>query len=97
MSLFRSTSTHYLGTKLRNQLVPWDLHASMTDILVSDSGFTSLTSDWMIPRMFDFSSSIHIPWNVLEYRGSFLSFLDGRNGLGDEIYGQWDENELADF
>jgi hypothetical protein len=28
---------------------------------------------------------------------SFLNFLDGQNGLGNEIYGQWDENELADF
>ena len=37
-------------------------------------------------------SQDHPPWVL-----SFLNFLDGRNGLGDEIYEQWDENELADF
>jgi hypothetical protein len=37
-------------------------------------------------------SQDHPPWVL-----SFLNFLDGRNGLGDEIYGQWGENELADF
>jgi hypothetical protein len=37
-------------------------------------------------------SQDHPPWVL-----SFLSFLDGRNGLGGENYGQWDENELADF
>jgi hypothetical protein len=35
--------------RLRNQLVPWDLHASMAGLLTSDSRFTSLTSDRMIP------------------------------------------------
>jgi hypothetical protein len=69
-SLFLSTSTHYPGARLRNQLVPWDLHASMAGLLTSDSGFTSLTSDRMIPWMFDFISSIHIRWNVLEYLGN---------------------------
>jgi hypothetical protein len=29
MSLFLSTSTHYPGIRPRNQLVPWNLHASM--------------------------------------------------------------------
>jgi hypothetical protein len=37
-------------------------------------------------------SQDHPPWVL-----SFLSFLDGQNGLGDENYGQWDENELTDF
>jgi hypothetical protein len=37
-------------------------------------------------------SQDHPPWVL-----SFLNFLDGQNGLGDESYGQWDENELADF
>jgi hypothetical protein len=37
-------------------------------------------------------SQDHPPWVL-----SFLSFLDGQNGLGGENYGQWDENELADF
>jgi hypothetical protein len=57
------------GTRLRNQLVPWDLHALMAGLLTSDSGLTSLTSDRMIPWMFDFSSSIHIRWNVLSTLG----------------------------
>jgi hypothetical protein len=70
MSLFLLTSTHYPRTRLRNQLVPWDLHASMAGLLTSDSGFTSLTFDQMIPQMFDFISSIHIRWNVLEYLGN---------------------------
>ena len=48
-SLFLSTSTHYPGIMLRNQLVLWDLHASMAGLLASDSGFTSLTSNQMIP------------------------------------------------
>jgi hypothetical protein len=67
MSLFLLNSTHYAGTRLRNQLVLWDLHASMAGLLMFDSGFTSLTSERMIPRMFDFKSSIHIRRNVLEY------------------------------
>ena len=66
-SMFVSTSTHYPGTRLRNQLVPWDLHASMAGIFTSDSGFTSLTPDRMIPWIFDFNSSSHIRWNVLGY------------------------------
>jgi hypothetical protein len=38
-SLFLSTSTHYPGIRLRNQLVPWNLHASMAGFLAFDSGF----------------------------------------------------------
>jgi hypothetical protein len=63
-------STHYPGIRLRNHLVLWDLHASMAGLLTFDSGFTSLTPDQMIPRMFDLSSSIHIRWNVLGYLGN---------------------------
>jgi hypothetical protein len=70
MSLFLSTSTHYLGIRLRNQLVLWDLHASMAGPLTFDSRFTPLTSDRMIPRMKDSGSSIHICWNVLGYLGN---------------------------
>jgi hypothetical protein len=68
--LFLSTSTHYPGIGLRNQLVLWDLHASMAGLLTFDSRSTSLTSDRMIPWMFDLSSSIHIRWNVLGYLGN---------------------------
>jgi hypothetical protein len=48
-SLFLSTSTHHPGIRLRNQLVPWNLHASMAGLLAFDSGLTSLASDRMIP------------------------------------------------
>jgi hypothetical protein len=70
MSLFLSNSTHYLVVRLRNQLVPWDLHASMAGLLVFDSGFTSLTPDRMIPWIFHFSSFIHVHRDVLEYLGN---------------------------
>jgi hypothetical protein len=70
MSILQSNSTHHLGIRLRNQLVPWDLHASVAVLLASDSSLTSLTSDQMIPRMFEFISFIHIRWIVLEYLGS---------------------------
>ena len=68
-SVSLSTSTHYSGIRPRNQLVPWDLHALMESLLMFGSGLTSLTFDWMIPRMFDFSSSIHVHWNVLSTLG----------------------------
>jgi hypothetical protein len=41
-SIFLSTSTDYPGIRLRNQLVPWDLHASMVGLLNFDSRFTPL-------------------------------------------------------
>jgi hypothetical protein len=71
-SLFLSTSTHYLGTRLENQLVSWDLHDSMACLLAFDNRFTSLTPDQMIAQMFEFNSSIHIRWNVLGYLGNNL-------------------------
>jgi hypothetical protein len=74
-SLFLSTSTHHPGIRLRNQLVPWDLHASMECLLASDGSFTSLTSYQMIPRVFDLSSFIHICWNVLRVPWESLSPL----------------------
>jgi len=69
-SLFLLTSTHYPGIRLRNQLLLWDLHASMASLLTFDSGFTSLTPDRMIPWMFNLISSIRIHWNVLGYLGN---------------------------
>jgi hypothetical protein len=45
MCLFLSTSTHYPGIRLRNQLVPWKFHASMEGFLTFDSGFSLLTPD----------------------------------------------------
>jgi hypothetical protein len=49
MSFVPSTSAHYPESRLRNYLVPWNLHASMAGFLAFDSGFTSLTPDRMIP------------------------------------------------
>jgi hypothetical protein len=43
------TSAHYPEARLRNYLVPWNLHASMAGFLAFDSGFTSLTLDQKIP------------------------------------------------
>jgi hypothetical protein len=48
-SLFLSTSTHYPRIILRNQLVPWNLHASMESFLAFDNGFSLLTPDREIP------------------------------------------------
>jgi hypothetical protein len=48
-SLVPSTPTHYPETRLRNYLVPWNLHASMAGFLVFDSGFSLLTLDWEVP------------------------------------------------
>jgi hypothetical protein len=48
-SLFPSTSTHYPGIRLRNQLVPWNLHASMEGFLAFDNGFSFFTPDREIP------------------------------------------------
>jgi hypothetical protein len=47
-SLFLLTSTHYPGIRLRNELVPWNLHASMAGFLAFDNGFSLLTPDWEI-------------------------------------------------
>jgi hypothetical protein len=40
-----STPAHYLETRLRNYLVPWNLHASMAGFFAFDNGFSSLTCD----------------------------------------------------
>jgi hypothetical protein len=48
-SFFLLNSTHYPGIRLRNQLVPWNLHASMAGFLNFDNGFSSLTPDRKIP------------------------------------------------
>jgi hypothetical protein len=58
MSFFLSTSTHHPGVRLRNQLVPWSLHASMGEFRTFNSGFPSLTSDRKIrlsvrPKLID--------------------------------------------
>jgi hypothetical protein len=45
MSLFLSTSTHYPEIILRNQFLPWNLHASMAGFLSFDSEFSLSTPD----------------------------------------------------
>ena len=47
-SFFPSTPAHYPKTRLKNYLIPWNLHASMAGFLAFDSGFSSLTPDWKI-------------------------------------------------
>jgi hypothetical protein len=45
MSFVPSTPSHYPETRLKNYLVPWNLHASMAGFLAFNSGFSSLTPD----------------------------------------------------
>jgi hypothetical protein len=44
-SLVLSTPTHYPEMRLRNHLVPWNMHASMEDLFAFNRGFTSLIPD----------------------------------------------------
>ena len=71
-SLVPSTSSHYPGLRLRNYLVPWDLHASMASFFSFDSGFTSLDPDRDIPSSVPlqliYSHSLDctiVPWESL--------------------------------
>lgn len=66
-SLFSSISTHHPRIRLRNYLVPWNLHAPMEGLLVFYNWSTSLNPDQKIPWMLDFSTFIFIRWNVLGY------------------------------
>lgn len=84
-SLFLSTSTHHLRIRLRNHLVPWNLHASMVGILIFESLFTSLNTDKKIPWMFNYDSFMHIslectivPW---ESSSSLVISLAVVNGI----------------
>jgi hypothetical protein len=47
----------------------------MAGLLTFDGGFTSLTSDRMIPQMFNLNSCIHIRWNELNVPWYSLSSL----------------------
>jgi len=68
-SLYLSTSTNYTGNRLRNTSVPWDSHASMVGLLAFSSGYTSMTHDRLIPKMFDFSS-------IFAFVGLYLKYLE---------------------
>jgi hypothetical protein len=83
MSLFLWTSTHYSGIKLRNHLVPWNLHASMVGILAFNSGFTSLAPDWKIPssvqlQLIDSHSldCTRVPWESLTSMVIYLALVN---------------------
>jgi hypothetical protein len=83
-SFVPSTSAHYLKTRLRNSLVPWNWHASMAGFLAFDSGFTSLTHDRKIPsdvrpqlihsHSMDYTS---VPWESLTLMVISLALVNG--------------------
>jgi hypothetical protein len=83
-SIFLSTSTHYPGTILRNQLVPWNLHASMEGFLYFDSGFSLSTPNQKISpsvrlqlknsHMLDCTS---VPWESLTLMVISLTLVNG--------------------
>jgi hypothetical protein len=84
MSLFLSTSTHYLGIRPRNQLVPWNLHASMASFLTFDNGFSLLTPDQEIPssvrlHLIDSHSldCTSVPWESLTLMVISLTLVNG--------------------
>jgi hypothetical protein len=84
MSFFPSTSTHYPETRLRNSLVPWNLHASMAGFLAFDSGFTSLTLDRKImsdvrPQLIHSHSvdCTSVPWESLTLMVISLALVNG--------------------
>jgi hypothetical protein len=84
MSLFLSTSTHYPGIRLRNQLVPWNFHASMAGFLTFDNGFSLLTPDQEIissvqPQLIDSHSldCTRVPWGSLTLMMISLTLVNG--------------------
>ena len=83
-SLFLSTSTHYPGIRLGNQLVPWNLHASMAGFLAFDNRFSLLTPDRKIPpsvrsQLIDSHSldCTSVPWESLTLMVTSLSLVNG--------------------
>ena len=85
-SLFLSTSNHYPGIRLRNQLVPWNLHASMEGFLTFDSGFSLLTPNWEIPSSVRlYLINLHpldctgVPWESLKLMVISLTLFNSIN------------------
>ena len=83
-SLVPSTPTHYPETRLRNYLVPWNLHASIVGFLTSDSGFSSLTPDREItlnvrPQLIYWHSldCTSAPWDSLTLMVISLTLVNG--------------------
>jgi hypothetical protein len=83
-SFVLSNSTHYLESRLRNYLVPWNLHALMESFLAFNSGFTSLTPDRKIPsdvrHQLIYSHSMDctmVPWESLTSMVISLALVNG--------------------
>jgi hypothetical protein len=83
-SFVPSTPAHYPETRLRNYLVPWNLHASMAGFLAFDSGFSSLTPDREIPSnvrpQLIYSHSVDctsVPWESLTLMVISLALVNG--------------------
>ena len=84
VSLMGDTSAHYPESRLRNYLVPWNLHASMAGFLAFDSGFTSLTPDRNIMsdvrHQLIYSQSMDctmVPWESLTSMVISLALVNG--------------------
>jgi hypothetical protein len=84
MTFVPSTSDHYLETRLRNSLVPWNLHASMVGFLTFNNGFTSLTPDRKIlsdvqPQLIHSHSKdcTSVPWESLTLMVISLALVNG--------------------
>jgi hypothetical protein len=84
MSLFLSNSTHYPGIRLGNQLVPWNLHASMAGFLTFDSGFSLSTPNREIsssvrPQLIDshLLDCTSVPWESLTLMVISLTLVNG--------------------
>jgi hypothetical protein len=84
MSFIPSTSTHYPETRLRNSLVPWNLHASMVGFLTFKSGFTSLTPDQNIMSSVRIQlihshsmDCTRVPWESLTLMVISLALVNG--------------------
>ena len=83
-SFVPSTSTHYSKSRLRNYLVPWNLHASMAGFLAFDNGFSLLTPDREISssvrlqlinsHLLDCNS---VPWDSLTLLVISLALVNG--------------------
>jgi hypothetical protein len=83
-SFVPSTSAHYPESRLRNFLVPWNLHASMAGLLAFDSGFILLTPDRKIPSdvrpQLIHSHSMdctRVPWDSLTLMVISLALVNG--------------------
>jgi hypothetical protein len=82
--LFLSTSTHYPGLRLRNYLVPSDLHTTMAGFLAFDSEFSLSTPDLEIsssvrPQLIDSHSldCTRVPWESLTLMVISLALVNG--------------------